>query len=76
MKDMSAVPRRPPMDPAGGYRRQPLRPHETSIPLTAVQDLLVLAHFGIPRVDPGQWSLQITGGSAGLATRSTRRESR
>jgi sulfane dehydrogenase subunit SoxC len=49
------------MDPAGGYRRQTLRPHETSAPVTAVQDLFVLAHLGIPRIDPGQWSLTIDG---------------
>ena len=49
------------MDPAGGYRRQTLRPHETSAAVTPVPDLFVLAHLGIPRVDAAQWSLTIDG---------------
>ena len=56
-----AAPNRPPMEPAVGVRRVPLRPHEMTGALTATEDLFVLAHLGIPRVDPAQWSLAIDG---------------
>ena len=55
------LPARPPMDPAGGVRRFKLRPHEMTDPLTATDDLIVLAHLGVPRIEPGSWSLRIDG---------------
>jgi DMSO/TMAO reductase YedYZ molybdopterin-dependent catalytic subunit len=54
-------PRRPPMDPAGGVRRIKLQPHEMTDAVTATENLFVLAHLGIPRVDPAQWLLTIDG---------------
>jgi sulfane dehydrogenase subunit SoxC len=52
---------RPPMDPASGVRRIKLQPHKTRQEITAGEDLFVLAHLGIPRVDPARWSLAIDG---------------
>jgi sulfane dehydrogenase subunit SoxC len=52
---------RPPMDPASGLRRIKLRPHEMSDTITASKDVFVLAHLGIPRIDPAQWRLSIDG---------------
>lgn len=54
-------PVRPVMDPASGVRRIKLQPHELLSPVTATEDLFVLAHLGIPRVDPAQWRLTIDG---------------
>lgn len=56
-----AVPMRPPMDPGSGVRRIKLGPHQTVAPFTATEDLFVLAHLGIPRVDPARWSLIVDG---------------
>jgi sulfane dehydrogenase subunit SoxC len=56
-----ADPKRPPMDPASGFRRVTLRPHEMSDAVTATENLFVLAHLGIPRIEPAQWSLAIDG---------------
>jgi sulfane dehydrogenase subunit SoxC len=58
---VQAGPDRPPMDPAAGLRRVKLRPHEMTDAVTPTQHLFVLAHLGIPRVDPAQWSLTIDG---------------
>jgi sulfane dehydrogenase subunit SoxC len=49
------------MDPASGVRRIKLRPHEMIDGVTATDDLFVLAHLGIPRIDPAHWSLVIDG---------------
>jgi DMSO/TMAO reductase YedYZ molybdopterin-dependent catalytic subunit len=49
------------MDPASGVRRIKLRPHEMIDDVTATDDLFVLAHLGIPRIDPAHWSLVIDG---------------
>jgi DMSO/TMAO reductase YedYZ molybdopterin-dependent catalytic subunit len=49
------------MDPASGVRRIKLQPHETRQEITATDDVFVLAHVGIPRVDPARWSLAIDG---------------
>jgi sulfane dehydrogenase subunit SoxC len=56
-----SVPVRPPMDPASGVRRIKLQPHEMIDGATATEDLFVLAHLGIPQVDPARWSLLIDG---------------
>ncbi len=61
MSDPTSPPVRPPMDPATGVRRIKLRPDQTSEAITPVEDLFVLAHLGIPRVDPAHWSLAIDG---------------
>jgi DMSO/TMAO reductase YedYZ molybdopterin-dependent catalytic subunit len=49
------------MEPATGVRRVKLRPHEMTDAVTAADDVFVLAHLGIPRVDPAHWSLTIDG---------------
>lgn len=54
-------PVRPRMEPASGVRRIKLQPHELMSPVTATEDLFVLAHLGIPRVDPEQWRLHVDG---------------
>jgi sulfane dehydrogenase subunit SoxC len=55
------TPVRPPMEPATGVRRIQLAPHQTVDRVTATDDLFVLAHLGVPRVNPAQWSLTIDG---------------
>lgn len=52
---------RPLMNPPNGIRRVKLSPHEIMDAVTATEDLFVLAHLGVPRVDPAQWSLTIDG---------------
>jgi sulfane dehydrogenase subunit SoxC len=59
-----------PMEPAGYFRRLVQEPHEASARLTQQQDLFVLAHLGIPRVDVAQWRLDIAGLVARPATLS------
>lgn len=54
-------PIRPPMEPAHGVRRIPLAPHDMTAAVTAAEDVFVLAHLGIPQVDPAHWSLTIDG---------------
>ncbi|WP_331376951.1 hypothetical protein [Sinorhizobium chiapasense] len=60
-RDRFADPERPPMDPPSGLRRIKLRPHEMGDARTATDDLFVLAHLGVPRVDARKWSLRIDG---------------
>lgn len=50
-----------PLDPAGLQRRIPFAPHQLVDPVTAQRDLFLLAHLGIPQVDPTSWSLAIDG---------------
>jgi sulfane dehydrogenase subunit SoxC len=57
-----------PMEPAGYLRRLVHEPHQTIAPLTRQQDLFVLAHLGVPRVDLSQWRLDIAGLVARPAT--------
>jgi sulfane dehydrogenase subunit SoxC len=49
------------MNPAQGVRCIKRQPHELQDRLTAADDLFVIAHLGIPRVDSGRWSLAIDG---------------
>jgi sulfane dehydrogenase subunit SoxC len=49
------------MDPATGVRRIKLQPHQTVDRVTGTDDLFVLAHLGVPRIDPTHWSLTIDG---------------
>lgn len=55
------APARPPMHPSSGVREIKLKPHQMTAPVTATEDLFVLAHLGVPRVDPATWSLTIDG---------------
>lgn len=57
----AGAPPRPPMHPASGVREMKLRPHELTDAITPAEQLFVLAHFGVPRVDPAEWSLTIDG---------------
>ncbi len=57
----ASPPSRPPLDHAGGLRRTKLQPHELTTAITGVNDIFVLAHFGVPRVDAAQWALTIDG---------------
>jgi DMSO/TMAO reductase YedYZ molybdopterin-dependent catalytic subunit len=57
----SLMPPRPILDPRGPYSRPPLKPHQLTAPVTPTQDLFVLAHFGVARVEPETWSLAIDG---------------
>ena len=61
MSSDPSLPARPPMEPATGIRRIKLAPHQTSERVTAAEDVFVLAHLGVPRVDPAHWSLRIDG---------------
>jgi hypothetical protein len=49
------------MEPATGVRRIKLAPDQTVERVTATDDLFVLAHLGVPRIDPAHWSLTIDG---------------
>jgi sulfane dehydrogenase subunit SoxC len=50
-----------PMEPAGYLRRMIREPHQVTEPVTPQDALFVLAHLGIPRVDPAAWRLDIAG---------------
>jgi sulfane dehydrogenase subunit SoxC len=50
-----------PMDPPRTFRRVPLQPHQMLSRVTAQRDLFVLAHVGVPRIDPATWTLSVTG---------------
>jgi len=49
------------MEPSIGVRRIKQRPHEMTDAVTATEDVFVLAHLGIPRIDPVRWSVIIDG---------------
>jgi hypothetical protein len=49
------------MQPATGFRRMPLRPDQMTARVTDTRDLFVLAHLGIPRIEPANWSLTMDG---------------
>ena len=55
------MPQRPPKDPENGLQRLTLQPHEMRAALTSSKDVFVLAHLGVPRVDPGRWALLVDG---------------
>ena len=46
---------------SGTYRRIPLAPHQLTTHITPVENLFVLAHLGIPRIDAANWRLEICG---------------
>ena len=49
------------MDPASGILREKLRPHELTDAVTATENLFLIAHLGVPHVDPARWSLTVDG---------------
>jgi DMSO/TMAO reductase YedYZ molybdopterin-dependent catalytic subunit len=51
----------PTLDPSGPYGRQPLQPHQLIDRITRTEDMIVLCHLGVPRIDAHAWSLEIDG---------------
>jgi DMSO/TMAO reductase YedYZ molybdopterin-dependent catalytic subunit len=49
------------LEPASAFGRHPLQPHQLIDRVTRTQDVIVLCHLGIPRLDPNAWSLTIDG---------------
>src|SRR5262245_27675962 len=49
------------MEPTSGVREVRRRPHEMTDAVTATEDLFLIAHLGVPRIDPTRWSLSIDG---------------
>lgn len=52
---------RPTLDPAGLFRRIPLRPQQMRDRLTRADEVIVLCHLGVPRLDRDGWTLTIDG---------------
>ena len=40
-------------------RDYPLRPEQMVRPITPTEDLFVLAHMGVPRIEAAGWTLEI-----------------
>jgi sulfane dehydrogenase subunit SoxC len=49
------------LDPAHPIMRHPLQPHELLDRVTRAENMIVLCHLGVPRLDLGDWSLSIDG---------------
>ena len=49
------------LDPVGLVRRIPLKAHELVRPVTAQDELFVIAHIGVPRIDKKRWFLEVGG---------------
>ena len=49
------------LDPPGPFKRDPLAPHQMRDRLTRTQDVIVLCHLGVPRLERDRWSLTIDG---------------
>jgi DMSO/TMAO reductase YedYZ molybdopterin-dependent catalytic subunit len=49
------------MMPDAPFQRFPLQANELTDRITSTPQLFVLAHLGIPHIDPGTWILQIDG---------------
>ena len=49
------------LDPNTFFRRLPLAPHQLRERITRTEDVIVLCHLGIPRLDRDRWSLTIDG---------------
>jgi DMSO/TMAO reductase YedYZ molybdopterin-dependent catalytic subunit len=49
------------LDPQGPFMRDPLAPHQMRDRLTRTQDLFILCHLGVPRIERDRWSLTIDG---------------
>lgn len=52
---------RVPLDPPQPVLRHPLQPHQLSERVSHIENTIVLAHFGIPRIDPANWMFAIDG---------------
>jgi DMSO/TMAO reductase YedYZ molybdopterin-dependent catalytic subunit len=51
----------PKLDPAGFHSRITLAPHQLTDELTRREDVVVLCHFGVPRIERSDWTLTIDG---------------
>jgi DMSO/TMAO reductase YedYZ molybdopterin-dependent catalytic subunit len=51
----------PALDPKTPFQRIPFKPHDLTAPITRIEGLFVLAHLGVPHVDPETWTLTIDG---------------
>jgi DMSO/TMAO reductase YedYZ molybdopterin-dependent catalytic subunit len=49
------------LDPKGPFKRDPLAPHQMRDRMTSTQDVIVLCHLGVPRIERDRWSLTIDG---------------
>jgi sulfane dehydrogenase subunit SoxC len=49
------------LDPQGPFKRDPLAPHLMRDRLTPTQDVVVLCHLDVPRIERDNWSLTIDG---------------
>jgi DMSO/TMAO reductase YedYZ molybdopterin-dependent catalytic subunit len=49
------------MDPVGPLGRRPLEPHQLLDRMTRSEDMIVLCHLGVARVEVTDWSLSIDG---------------
>ncbi len=49
------------LDPNGFFRRIPLAPHQLNERRTRTDDVIVLCHLGVPRLDRDAWSLTLDG---------------
>jgi DMSO/TMAO reductase YedYZ molybdopterin-dependent catalytic subunit len=49
------------LDPQGPFKRDPLAPHQMRDRLTRTQDVFVLCHLGVARIERDHWSLTIDG---------------
>src|ERR1700733_5890449 len=52
---------RPKLDPVGLYGKVPLLPHQLTEELTPRDDVIVLCHLGVPRIDAAAWELSADG---------------
>src|SRR5882757_4123068 len=51
----------PKLDPAGFYGKISLAPHQLTEDLTPLDDVIVLCHLGVPRMDAETWGLEVDG---------------
>jgi DMSO/TMAO reductase YedYZ molybdopterin-dependent catalytic subunit len=58
---MTAAASRARLDPQGFHRRIPLAPHQLQARITRSEDVIVLCHLGVPRLDRDAWSLSVDG---------------
>ncbi len=58
---MSMSGKRPPIRRKGLAIRLPLRPHQLARRITPLEDVFLLAHFGVPDIDPTGWTIEIDG---------------
>jgi len=49
------------LDPQGPFKRDPPAPQQMRDRLTPTQDVVVLCHLGVPRIEREHWSLTIEG---------------